>query len=290
MTRTAIEVAIRSRELVSLAPGYYLPAGEVGVFPENQHLALARAVIADRGGHDALARVSAAVNLDLPVGGAALSRVHLARPGGTGSGSRTTTVTVVHRNIAEEDVIVVRGVRSTSVARTVVDLARSESVRTATVTADAALHRKLCDVEDLRSVLNGMGAVDGCARARRLITGVDRRAESPLESLSRLAIVGSCLPAPDLQREIIDDSGRLIARVDFFWEEFGVVGECDGMGKYFGQYSDKSLREVLDEEKFRAQELQDLGYVVVRWTWHELLHRPDVVIERIRRAIERARH
>lgn len=290
MTRTAIEVAIRSRELVALAPGYYLPAEEVGVFPENQHLALARAVIADRGGHDALARVSAAVNLDLPVGGAALSRVHLVRPGGTGSGSRTTAVTVVHRNIAEEDVIVVRGVRSTSVARTVVDLARSESVRTATVTADAALHRKLCDVEDLRGVLSGMGAVDGCARARRLIAGVDGRAESPLESLSRLAIVGSPLPTPDLQREIFDEHARLVGRVDFLWEEFGVVGECDGMGKYFGQYSDKSLREVLDEEKFRAQELQDLGYIVVRWTWHELLHRPDVVIERIRRAIERARN
>lgn len=134
-----------------------------------------------------------------------------------------------------------------------------------------------------------MQSVQGARRARDLLTLLDGRPESPLESWSRLVIDRSALPSPDLQREFRDDLGGVVARVDFFWEEFGVVGECDGMGKYFGEYSDKSLREVLDDEKFRAQVLTDMGYIIVRWTWHELLHRPHLVVERIERAINQSR-
>ncbi|MGJ0117871.1 hypothetical protein ACQ7HM_01590 [Williamsia sp. MIQD14] len=283
-TRVAVEAALRDGRLIELAAGHLLPAADLGPFPEDRHHALARGVLRDRPSGDALARVSSAINLRLPVTGADLGRVQLARVGGTASGSKRTSVVSLHRNVSAADLTVIDGAWSTTAARTVVDLARSESVRTATITGDAALQRRLCTIEELTAVLEGLGAVDGCGRARAVLTGLDGRAESPLESWSRLVIGRSNLPTPDLQHEI-RDRGRLVARVDFWWEEFGVVGECDGMGKYFGEYSSKSLREVLDEEKFRAQELVDLGYIVVRWSWNELLHRPEVVIERIDRAL-----
>jgi hypothetical protein len=171
-----------------------------------------------------------------------------------------------------------------------VDLARTETTRTAVIVGDAALSRKLCTPSQLQAALAAMGAVDGCARARDVLAVLDHLAESPLESWSRLILLRSALPVPDLQRVIVDPGGRRVARVDFLWEEFGVVGECDGMGKYFGEFSEKSTREVLDEEKFRAQDLVDLGYALVRWNWAELARRPDVVISRIERAVNRARH
>ncbi|MGU3293349.1 hypothetical protein [Williamsia sp. M5A3_1d] len=283
-TRAAVDAALRDGRLIELAPGHLVPAADIGRFPEDRHHALARGLLRDRPAGDALARVTAAINLRLPVTGADLNRVQLARRGGTASGSKRTSLVSLHRNVSAADLTIIDGAWSTTVARTVVDLARSESLRTATITGDAALHRRLCTVDELTAVLERMGAADGCGRARTVLAGLDSRAESPLESWSRLVIGESALPTPVLQHEICD-RGRLVARVDFWWEEFGLVGECDGMGKYFGEYSTKSLREVLDEEKFRAQELVDLGHIVVRWSWNEVQHRPQAVIARIERAL-----
>lgn len=286
--RSAIVAAVDRGSLVALAPGYYMRPGSIGPFPENRYLALARAVMSQMVVGTALAEVAAAVNHGLPVVGSDLSLVRLARPGGTASGTQRSSVSVLRRNVPEGDLIFVDGTLTTTVRRTVVDLARHDSIRTAVIAGDAALRRNLCTAEDVMEQLRGMRSMQGNRRAREVLSMLDRRAESPLESWSRLVINRSTLPNPDLQREI-RDHGRLVARVDFFWEEFGVVGECDGMGKYFGEYSAKSVREVLDEEKFRVQELEDLGYIVVRWSWQELLTRPDVVLARIERAINRAR-
>ncbi len=286
--RSAIVAAVDRGSLVALAPGYYMRPGSIGPFDENRYLALARAVLAPMASGTALAEVAAAVNHGLPVVGSDLSRVRLARPGGTASGTQRSSISVLRRYVSEEELVYVAGSLTTTVARTIVDLARCDSVRTAVIVGDAALHRKLCTADDLDNQLRAMKSMQGNRRASEVLTMLDGRAESPLESWSRLVIDRSTLPTPDLQREI-HDGGHLVGRVDFFWEEFGVVGECDGMGKYFGEYSEKTVREVLDDEKFRAQELQDLGYIVVRWSWQELLRRPDIVLDRIERAINRAR-
>ena len=289
MTRKGISDAVTQGALTVLAPGYYVDPVELGRFDEHRHLSLALGVVANMADGTALAGVSAAVNLGLPVLGADLSHVHVARAGMRASGTQVTSISVLHRNVTPQELAPIGEVLSTSVARTIIDVARTQSVRAATSAGDAALRRKLCDESDLKAQFERMGPVHGCGRARSVIARLDGRAESPLESWSRLVIARSRLPMPDLQREIFDEHARLVGRVDFFWEEFGVVGECDGMGKYFGEYSEKSVREILDEEKFRAQELQDLGYVVVRWSWRELLHRPQVVLARIERAIAGAR-
>lgn len=288
VSRDRITAALRSGSLVSVAPGHYMRPASIGEFPEHEHLALARAVQAGMSPGTALAEVAAAINHGLPVVGADLSRVRLVRPGGTASGTQRTSVSVLTRNVTDDELAFVDGCLTTTVPRTVVDLARRDSVRTAVIVGDAALHRGLATPHELEHRLAAVGPMRGARRAREIVAMLDGRAESPLESWSRLVIGRSNLPSPDIQHEI-RDRGRLVARVDFWWEEFGVVGECDGMGKYFGEYSEKSLREVLDEEKFRAQELVDLGYIVVRWSWDELLRRPDVVLARIERAINRAR-
>jgi len=40
------------------------------------------------------------------------------------------------------------------------------------------------------------------------------------------------LPALELQHDIYDGNGRLVARVDFCWEEQRTIGEFDGKIKY----------------------------------------------------------
>jgi hypothetical protein len=92
----------------------------------------------------------------------------------------------------------------------------------------------------------------------------DPRAESVLESLSRLRIIDSGLPAPEPQVTILDPAGHFCGRVDFYWDEFGVVGEADGMGKY------DEARDSLIEEKKRQGWIEDTGLIVERWGWSDL--------------------
>ena len=76
------------------------------------------------------------------------------------------------------------------------------------------------------------------------------------------------LPAPRLQREYCARSG--VYRVDFDWGA-KLVGEFDGMVKY-GRLrpSEKTVADVVLQEKLREDEIRALGPVVVRWTWSML--------------------
>ncbi|MBT0565900.1 type IV toxin-antitoxin system AbiEi family antitoxin [Williamsia sp. CHRR-6] len=290
MTRGEVERAVAEGVLTRLAPGYFLPSAEVGEFPEDRHLALGRGVLGATAAPSALARITAAAAWGLPIVDADLSRVHLARVAGTVSGSRASSISVMHRNVAASDVCFVDGVPVTTPARTLVDLARTASVRCAVTALDAALHRKLCTRTELARQLGSMTRMWGASRAAETIERADHRAESPLESWSRIVFAGTRLPQPEPQREFFDRWGRLMARVDFFWEELGLVGECDGMGKYFGAYTQRSAQEVVNDEKIRTQQLLDLGLGIVRWNIRDLERGPSVVIDRVAHALAARRH
>jgi very-short-patch-repair endonuclease len=89
----------------------------------------------------------------------------------------------------------------------------------------------------------------------RLANGLS---ESPLESLSRFSMRG-LEHQPQLQVRIYALNGSIIARVDFFWPEFALVGEADGMDKYDA--------EELKNEKRRAEALANAGFRITRWGW-----------------------
>ncbi len=166
----------------------------------------------------------------------------------------------------------------TSVARSCIDLARESGTAAGLVAADAALHRGLCTRDDLVSVYDEVcrgraGLRDG----RKLLEMLDAKAESPLESISRLAFEN--LPPPRSQVAIYASDGTFIGRVDFYWDELGVVGEADGQGKY----SDGALWK----EKQREDKLTRAGLVTVRWGWIEARTR-GVLPRRLNDGFERA--
>ncbi len=125
----------------------------------------------------------------------------------------------------------------------------------------------------------------GAVRAGRALLLADGRAESPLENHSRLAFDDHGLPRPDLQVEIRDAGGRFIARGDFGWRDSRVIGECDGRVKYrdLARPGEDPI-DVLMREKRRENELQALGWTVVRWTWDDLAQ-PRALCRRIARLL-----
>jgi len=178
-------------------------------------------------------------------------------------------------------VTVVDGVPVMSVARTVVDIARSASRRSTVVTGDAALRRGLRRT-DLVSVLDECAEWSDVGKARLAIGFMDPRAESALESLSRVVIDERDLPSPELQVEI-NVAGRTY-RVDFLWREARLIGEADGRVKYSGDAS-RTPEQVAWEEKLREDVLRDAGYQFVRWTYGQLLNDTDALMARIVRRL-----
>lgn len=245
--------------------------------PIDQVVAAVAAARAYRG--SVVSHRSAALLHGLPLYDRPPERPELTvEPRGTG---RAREAHVHRARLAADDVTVLHGVPVTSPARTVVDLARSASHRDAVVAGDAALHEELATPLDVAAMADSCGGWPGIKRARRALRALDGRAESPLESVSRLAIVRLRLPKPELQAVIRTADGRVIGRTDFYWDDSGTAGEADGRSKY-------DSREVLGREKDRQEDLEDLALVMARWGW-AVAHRPELLAAKLLNAFERGR-
>ncbi|MDQ6657880.1 MAG: hypothetical protein M3Z00_06620 [Actinomycetota bacterium] len=271
-----------------LRQGVYLPEG-VDEYAEQRHRWLVNGTVArlSNSTDAVVSHSSAAVLHGLPVWGLDLSRVHLTRPGRAGINS-TCWVHPHRAQLTDAELTAVDGTAVTTVARTVLDIARSAPFTQSVVVADAASHVKATTTSELAAVLD-IARQRGSARgAARVIAFADGLSESVGESRSRVLFAGAGFPAPVLQVRLHDEFGEFVARVDFDFDELRTAGEFDGLGKYT-----TLLRPGLDpadsviEEKIREDRIRDTGRQVVRWTSKDLAT-PHVVLHRLRAAFNRA--
>jgi hypothetical protein len=276
---------VRAGKYVKVRRGIYAAASDVTEQREGRHR-VELAAMALRSDY-ALSHVSAAVMHGLPVPGADLSEIHAVRVGV--GGNRHQSGRHVHSGrVAPQWLTRVDEIPVTTVARSVVDTARTQPLATALAAADAALHRHLCTVGDLRSATASVTRHRGVRRARTVVGLADGRAESPGESRARLALMGDDLPPTELQICIYDDFGEFVARVDGGYPDLGVLWEYDGRGKYAGEYNpDISATDAVLAEKHRENRLVELGWIVIRIDAADLRD-PARMRERIRAALRRA--
>ncbi|MCI0685758.1 MAG: hypothetical protein L0Y54_00760 [Sporichthyaceae bacterium] len=181
----------------------------------------------------------------------------------------------------DDQVDLMSSVLVTSPLRTAVDLARwADQSADALAVADAVLHRADATTEQLAALLARFRSRSGMEQARWIVGAVDPRAESPLESHSRIMFARQGLPTPETQVEIRDGRDRLVARVDFLWREMSTIGEADGRLKY-------AIGDAVYREKQREDRLRELGFEVVRWDFSDLRFSPRATANRIRTAFDR---
>jgi hypothetical protein len=221
-------------------------------------------------------RTAAALHALWLVGGS--GPVHLLRARGRPREKHDVWVETVE--LPPDHRCVVRGVVATSLARTAADLVQRLDGGEALAVVDSALRAGLTTA-DLVAMLDAL-AVAPDDRAREVIRLGDPLSGSALESLSRWLFHRSRLPKPELQKPFKDESGPF-AETDFYWEEFGVVGEADGMLKYDGDAA------VLRREKIRQERLERLGLIVVRWTYDDVMRNPSGTVARVEDAFRRGR-
>jgi hypothetical protein len=258
-TRERVRALHARGQLVRVRRGWYArPGGDAAVADATVAAVTARL--------DAVAsHVTAAALWGIPTLGRQDPRTHVTRPRRNQGTLRDYPGVDLHHAALPPDQVTVRnGVRLTTPARTVLDLARTQPFRAAVVAADAAL-RAGCTRDELLAVLKACRGWPGTRQARRVIAFADWRAESPLESISRVAFYQYGLPTPLLQAVI---GGY--ARADFLWQKHRVIGEADGMSKYTDP-------DVLRSEKSREEDFARMGFTVFRWTWRDAYYRPDAL-------------
>ncbi|MEZ3159704.1 hypothetical protein AB1K54_04065 [Microbacterium sp. BWT-B31] len=281
-----LQTAVRNGHVVKVRPGVYIDEPRwQRMTSVERYLARIHAVGATFS-NPVFARQSAAVVHGLPLLNSRLTRIHLHQTTPRGSGRRGDVT--VHAGSDDPDIVTRDGLRLTSAVRTVVDLARLLPHGEALALADAAIRPQpvtrgidgtgapIASQAEILDALRTSCARRGAWAAYLAISEADAASGSVGESLARSLFCRLGATRPELQTPLWDADG-LIGYADFFWREFGVVGEFDGKLKYGADNpSGRAPEEVVYREKLREDRIRRVTSGFVRLGWRDLDDPPRV--------------
>ena len=260
-----------------LSPGTYVSAAEWSELGADERY---RTMVAAARGRlhpdDVLSHWSAAALWRLPVIGPWPPTVHVTAP--VDATRRSTTVLRRHRRELVDAPRVLDGMPVTSLAETVLDMARVAPFSVALAMGDAALRRSERAATavhgpgvtrtDVTRVFEALDVRRGCARARRVLEAIDPGADRPGESLSRATMIELGVPVPELQHRIVGANGK-VYYLDFYWREQNIGADFDGRIKYLDPAfrGGRTADEVVYDEKVREDEVRLELHGYGRWDW-----------------------
>lgn len=287
LTASAVRHRVRQGRLVTVRHGVYCTPQvweRMGGDVRLRHELEIRAVLLSLGGAW-VSHYSGAALHELPLPSAWDEVVTLTRPARSagrlsypGVRFRTAAVPPGHRTR-------VFGLPALTVARTVLDIARTDGVAAGLVVADVALRRALTTSAELVATVADLAGWPGVSAARLVASHASGLRESPLESASYALFLQRGLPLPECNAWLTDEH-RGGVRADFAWRRHRLLGEADGRVKYDDPWATEE--PVLWREKLRQERLEDLGFVVTRWTGAEIHRDPDAVVARLAERSRRA--
>jgi hypothetical protein len=174
------------------------------------------------------------------------------------------------------------GVETLSLARALIDVARTCPLREAVIPMDAALARHRLTKDDLRACLATCADWPGASAALKVIEFAEPKTESPAESLSRVMFLEQDIEMPEPQVWVCEGDIP-IYRLDFLWLRHRVIGEVDGKIKLSG-----GDPNVLWEEKRREDYLREADHDMIRWSYDDARYKPARTAARIRAKLARA--
>jgi hypothetical protein len=190
---------------------------------------------------------------------------------------RRAGASVSRASLGSDDIVLRRGLPTTTGLRTVVDLGGRNQVTEAVVAADLFLHARLVTVAELRAYITDHPKVRGIARLRRVVDLSEPMAESPMETRLRMLLVLAGLPRPEVQAPICDDHGLLIARPDLLYRRQRLAIEYDG-----GNHRDR----LVDDNR-RQNGLVGAGFHLLRFTSADVYRSPGAVAMQVRQDLAR---
>jgi very-short-patch-repair endonuclease len=178
-----------------------------------------------------------------------------------------------------DEVVRVNGFPATSIVRTVAELGMRLPLVEGVVVADGALHARRLNLEQLVGWASAHSGSRGIRRLRRVIDLAEPATESPMETRLRMLLIGAGLPKPKAQVKIYDSSGRVVGRLDLYYEKERLGIEYDGA----------THRDSLAEDNRRQNNLQRAGVLLLRFTAGDVLRNPLWVVATVRGMLAAAR-
>jgi len=178
--------------------------------------------------------------LGLPVFGGHAQHVVLTVPPGEMLPARLGIA--AHRAaLPGDDVVELDGLRVTAPARTILDLAAELELDQVVAVADAALRCGAVTSAEFITRQRAATGRRGVRTARLATTLMDPRAASAPESIIRVRIVRSGLPAPVPQLVVLDGSGQLVATVDLGYDDARIGIEYEGRQHAAAEQFDRDI-------------------------------------------------
>lgn len=177
--------------------------------------------------------------------------------------------------LAHADVVEIAGLRVTSPMRTLVDLMCSRPTVASVPFITDALRRGLLAPEDLVAAASAARGRWGVERARDLATTCAGNPHSLLEwqAHGHFRRLG---PGWEFNVAVHDGEG-LVGVADALHRASRTVVEFDGRA-FHGQ-------DRFQHDRTRDQRFAAIGYIVVRFTAHDVQHRSRDLVERVRRTV-----
>jgi very-short-patch-repair endonuclease/predicted transcriptional regulator of viral defense system len=181
----------------------------------------------------------------------------------------------LHRvQLAAADTTVHERIPVTTTPRTILDVAARVGRRQLERMIDEVERLRLCKDADFATMVERNRRAAGAARLAHVI---DRHAPGSTLTRSELEERFLCLCREHHLPQPLVNAPLLGLTVDFLWPPALVV-EVDGAASHL-------TRRAFQDDRDRDSLLVSNGYRVLRFTWRDVMHRPAVVVQRIRRAL-----
>jgi very-short-patch-repair endonuclease len=164
--------------------------------------------------------------------------------------------------------------RLTSMLRTVSDCARILPFGEALAVADSSLARGLTHRELIAATMAMRGP--GCTKARQVAALATAAGESFLESMLRALLIQTGIEG--FEPQVVVERGWFRARVDLGHRQARIALEAEGY-EFHGSSKDFAA------DCRRYDELVAEGWLVLRFTYQQVLFEPDWVVATIREAL-----
>ena len=191
---------------------------------------------------------------------------------------------VVHESLAfpDGDIDSVDGIPTTTVTRTLFDLASVVRVSVLDLAIENALRRSLTTVRELEHTLavlgrRGRGGTQQFREAVELHQPGRILTESDAEHRLLRILEHHGFPTPVAQHEIRGTDGRLVARVDFAYPDLKIAIEYDSYAHHLG-------RDALVRDGMRRNTIVALGWLPITATANDVKNGGKRLADDLRRA------
>ena len=183
-----------------------------------------------------------------------------------------------HRDgtLTPADRVVIDDIPCTSPARTLLDLAATESSRTLRYAVTQAEVERVFDLAEVVELLKRSKGRRGVARLRLAIELHDpqeQEAKRELEKRLLRLFKRSALPRFEVNGHLVVDGISIMP--DFLWRDARLIVEADSRRVH-------GTATAFEKDRLRDQRLALAGWTVIHATWHQVTREPERLIQTLR--------